>query len=190
MLSTVWLASTVASRAPIEPVKILKSILSVPALVPISRSHLRNRSTTACLCPKRASICQRAMNMSFSSVRDGLERNQADRAPVQETTHGGTQNLPFADRARNQAALFVPGLDDGLVRDLAALEFDHRQAEHLGPIRIGAGLREGQSVALGDAGIHLMGHRPTADIVPESADRRLALDLARLARRIVAVDDA
>jgi hypothetical protein len=54
----------VASRAPIDPVRILKAILSVPALVPTSRSHFRKRSITVSLCPKRASICQRATNIS------------------------------------------------------------------------------------------------------------------------------
>src|SRR5437870_12306887 len=55
----------VASRAPIEPVSNFTSILSVPALAPISFSHLCIRSITACLCPNRASTCQRAMNMDI-----------------------------------------------------------------------------------------------------------------------------
>src|SRR5947209_3214491 len=55
----------VASRTPIEPVSNFTSILSVPALEPISLSHLCIRSITACLCPNRASTCQRATNIDI-----------------------------------------------------------------------------------------------------------------------------
>lgn len=58
------------------------------------------------------------------------------------------------------------------------------------PYRIGARLRKGEPIVLREAGVHLMGHQPAADVVPERADCRLAFDLAWLARRIVAVDDA
>ena len=49
----------------------------------------------------------------------------------------------------------VPGLHDRLPGNLAVLEIEGGSAEHLGPVRIGAGLGEGEAVAFGDRGVDL-----------------------------------
>src|SRR3954469_17583185 len=85
--------------------------------------------------------------------------------------------------------LFIPSLDDRLLRDLAAVEFDHRQAKHLGAVRIGTRLGKRQPASLGDACIHLVGDGAAANVVKERRDLRPSAQHARLARRIVAVDD-
>src|SRR5260370_11117679 len=90
----------------------------------------------------------------------------------------------------NRVPSLIPGLDHGLLRDAAARELDHGRAEHLRAVGIGAGLRESEPVAFGEADVDLVRHCPAADIVPEGVDRGPALDHARLARRIVAIDDA
>src|SRR2546423_66692 len=59
----------------------------------------------------------------------------------------------------------VPGLHHGLARDLAALELRHGRTEHLGSVRIGAGLSEGEAVAVGEPGLDLMGHGTAAHVV-------------------------
>src|SRR5260370_15881617 len=89
-----------------------------------------------------------------------------------------------------RSLLLVPGLDDGLLGNLAALEFEHGDAEHLCAVRISAGLREGETISFGDADVDLVCHSPAANVVPERVDRRSALHFTRPARRIVAIDDA
>src|SRR5690349_11770503 len=87
------------------------------------------------------------------------------------------------------SALFIPGLHGRLLHDLAVLELDHGDTEHLAALGIGAGLRERQAIAVGEGRLDVMGHGPAADIVPVLADRGFASDLARLARRVVTVDE-
>ena len=44
--------------------------------------------------------------------------------------------------------LAVPGLNDGVLGDLSAFEFEHRRAKHLGAVRISAALGEGEPAAV------------------------------------------
>src|SRR5260370_19667770 len=81
-------------------------------------------------------------------------------------------------------------MDDGLLGNRAALEFEHGDAEHLGAVRISAGLREGETISLRDADVDLVCHGPAANVVPERVDCGSALHFTRPARRIVAIDDA
>ena len=73
--------------------------------------------------------------------------------------------------------------------DQPVFEPERGHAIHPGPVGIGAGLGEGEAVALGDAGGDLVGDRPAADVVPVGGDRPPAADLAGLARRVVAIDE-
>src|SRR5437588_4818518 len=89
---------------------------------------------------------------------------------------------------RRIGGLFVPRLYDRLLRDLAGLELEHGLAEHLRAVRIGARLGEGHAISFSHAGIHFVSHRAAADVVEEHGDSRLAMDDARFARRVIAVD--
>src|SRR5262249_16832208 len=86
--------------------------------------------------------------------------------------------------------LLVPGLDDGLLGNLAALEFEHGDAEYLCAVRISASLRKGEAISFGEADLDIVRHGAAAEVVPESVDRRSTLHFTRPARRIVAIDDA
>src|SRR5690349_1003673 len=96
---------------------------------------------TVCLCPKRASTCQRATNMalSFGCLRVG---------PLDQPS-------------------FIPSLDHGLPCYLAGLELDHGRAIDLRSVRVGAALREGEPVAVSDAGLDLVRHGTAANVVME-----------------------
>ena len=72
--------STVASRAPIDPVMIWNSRSAMPTCEPISRSHFFNRSSTVCLCPNLASICHLALNIGPPSTRPRPARRSAARS--------------------------------------------------------------------------------------------------------------
>src|SRR5260370_8300252 len=65
-----------------------------------------------------------------------------------------------------RSLLLVPGLDDGLLGNLAALEFEHGDAEHLGAVRRSAGLREAETISLRDADVNLVCHGPAANVAP------------------------
>src|SRR4029077_17514245 len=117
---------TVASRAPIEPVSMRPCSAVQPICGAMLCAQLRSMSMTVCLCPKRASICQRAIIM--------------------------------------MCPLLVPGLNNGLARDFAALEFAQGHAQHLQPIGVGAGLTECDLAIVGDAGVDVMRHRAAADV--------------------------
>ena len=62
---------------------------------------------------------------------------------------------------RNERALWgrlltIPGLHDNLACDFSALKLDHRRAEHPGSIGIRTALREGETLAYGDAAFDLL----------------------------------
>src|SRR5260370_1641056 len=86
-----------------------------------------------------------------------------------------------------RSLLLVPGLDDGLLGNLAALEFEHGDAEHLCAVRISAGLREGETISFGDADVDLVRHGPAANVVPETVDRRSSPDFTPPPRRILPI---
>src|SRR5262249_43955788 len=81
----------------------------------------------------------------------------------------------------------VPGLNDGLLRDLSAFEIEHRRAKHLGAVRIGAALGEGQPIACGDSVFDHVGHVATTNVAEIAGDRSLARQPARIARRVVVI---
>src|SRR5690348_16082844 len=83
----------------------------------------------------------------------------------------------------------VPRLHVGLPRDPAAGRLDHGGAEYARAVRVGAGLGEGEAAAVGYAVLDLVGHGTAAHVVIERGDCRAAFELARAARRVVAVDD-
>src|ERR1700722_13434562 len=89
------------------------------------------------------------------------------------------------DSKKSRHASGVPGLHRRLADDLAVRDVEHGGAEDLVSVRIGAGLREGERLAVGDSGLDAMRHRAAADIVVVGRDRRRALELARPARRTV-----
>jgi len=83
----------------------------------------------------------------------------------------------------------IPGLHDSLAYNLPALKFEHRRTKHLGPIGVRAALREGEAVAYGNTIFDLVRHVASADILKIGRDSALAFQIARLAGRIVTINN-
>src|SRR5687768_6932459 len=133
----------------------------------------------------RVSFCSRR-----SEIRRLSKRSCRRRLPSWYMMLSDTGHLHRGLYGLGAIGSLVPGLHDRLPNDLAVPQLEHRKAEYLRAVRVGTGLRERHPVFLGSAEAHLMGHGTAADVVPEIRDRRFAVDFARPAGRIIAVDDA
>src|SRR5436190_5851130 len=84
----------------------------------------------------------------------------------------------------------IPNLHESLACNLPALEFDHCRTKHFRSVVIGTVLHKSEAVAYGDAAFDLVNHFASADVVKICRDGALAFQVARLARRIVTIDDS
>src|SRR3954468_21940193 len=101
----------------------------------------------------------------------------------------GTVGSRLAAHSSITRGSLVPGLNNGLPRDLAVLEFEHGRAEYFRSIRVGAALRERDPVAVRDSILQLVVHVASAHVFIKRGDRRLTFEFARSARRIFPVND-
>src|ERR1022692_1666962 len=92
-------------------------------------------------------------------------------------------------RCRGLTGSAVPGLHGYLAAGRSVLELEHRATQHAGPVRVTAGLGEGGRVRPGDLDLDGVRHVAGADVLDPLADRGLAEQDPRRARRVVAVDD-
>jgi hypothetical protein len=95
-------------------------------------------------------------------------------------------NLQTAPHKRSDSCSAIPGLHDNLACDFSALKLDHRRAEH--PGSISTALREGETLAHGDAVFDLVSHIAPVDVIKIGRDRTLAFQVAWFARRIVTIN--
>ena len=87
------------------------------------------------------------------------------------------------------ATSVIPSLDDGLLDDPVGAKFSHRRGNDMGAIRIAAAFDEGQVLTIHEALINRVFHVTVVDVVKVASDVLGTVDGARLAWRVVLIDD-
>ena len=156
------------------------------------------------VCVEKRGGCHRARKSSLSYRHAALASGSAGRSFDRRVgqvriPEGFRPNHQFNSRravgsaCRNERALWgrlltIPGLHDNLACDFSALKIDHRRAEYAGSIGIRTALREGETLAYGDAAFDLVSHVAPADVIKIGRDRTPAFQVAWFARRIVTIN--